>query len=264
LLNTNADDGITTTPDGRSARALVRSWINLTSKIGHLLHQAGMSLYANPDMGHRVDMYRNIDGFYSELGDTRPGKWRMGTAWLASGGKHAAIWCHASGDPETNCASLMTNGTTPDRDSFLQSHLLLGVYPTVPFPDNDHEILPHTRADAIYQEYGPLFKTMHGKRWYTGAHPIELNVTDGEVASANIFEMKPFQSGCFRIPIVWSTASSVNVTIGRNIWRTRRRSKKNCQVMHLNGVVRDCKVDSDGVIRDVVIVRGCAVVLLCV
>lgn len=276
LMNVNADDGITTTPDGRNARALVQSWRNVTASIGDLLHQAGMSLYANPDMGHRVDMYRNIDGFYSELGDTKPGNWRMGTAWLASGGKHAAIWCHAKGDPETNCASFMTNGTTKDRDYYLQSHLLIGVYPTVPFPDNDHEILPHLRADIIYQEYGDLFQSMHGKRWYTGAHPMTLDVADGEVASANIFEMKPFGSGCYRIPIVWSNASSVNVELGQNIWSSSVRnsssssstnstlSQRNCQVMHLNGAVKECKVNSDGVIRNVAIVRGCAVVLLCV
>jgi len=32
----------------------------------------------------------------------------------------------------------------------------------------------------------------------------------------------------------------------------------------LNGAVKECKVNSDGVIRNVAIVRGCAVVLLCV
>ena len=131
LMNVNGDDQITTTPTGRLGRALVVSWKLLMAEIHDVLHANGKALYVNPDMGHRVDMYRYVDGFYSELGDTAPGKWRTGTAWLASGGKHAAIWCHGQGDPETNCAALMTNGTDAARDHFLQSHLLLGVYPTV-------------------------------------------------------------------------------------------------------------------------------------
>ena len=121
-----------------------------------------------------------------------------------------------------------------------------------------------------------FYEGMKLKRWYTGAHPMTLDVADGEVASANIFEMKPFGSGCYRIPIVWSNASSVNVELGQNIWSSSVRnsssssstnstlSQRNCQVMHLNGAVKECKVNSDGVIRNVAIVRGCAVVLLCV
>ena len=273
LLNVNGDDGVSTTPNGRISRALVFSWKLLLSSIHQILHQNNKLIYVNPDMGHRVDMYSFVDGFYSELGDTPPGKWRTGTAWLASGGKHAAIWCHAHGDPETNCASLMTNGTNAQRDRFLQSHLLLGLYPTVTFPDNDHEILPHIRADQIYQEYGPLFTLMHGKRWYTGAHPVRIESNNNSAfhGSVNIFEMKPFNSGCYVIPVVWSNVTVVNIVLGI---LAKGQSGSVCQIMHLSGRVLDCIVDNStsknnngssmGIIRNVTIVRGCAMVKVCI
>ena len=218
LLNIASDDGSYTLPmlnsgnrGGVTARALVNSWKAVVPSIAELLHNASKALYMNPDMGHRVDMCLGVDGFYSELGDTPPGNWRTSTAWLASGGKHAAIWCHddssiLGGSP---CARWMEkNGTV--RHNFLQSHLMLGVFPSIPFPDNDHELQPNKRADAIYQEYGALFRAIHGKRWFAGAHAVH-SVTAG--ASANVFEMAPFGSGRFTVPLVWAEAGAKTVSL---------------------------------------------------
>ena len=218
-------------------------------------------------MGHRIDMYQHIDGFYSELGDTEPGKWRTGTAWLASGGKHGAIWCHAEGDPETNCATIMTNGTSTERSYFLQSHLLLGVYPTIPFPDNDHEILPHPRADEIYQEYGPLFHAMHGKRWSTIPHAVTIvssNTAVSSTAVVNIFEMKPFGNECYGIAIVWSNTSVIDLSL--NVGENKRYTAKKCNILHPGMVQKniECQMTKTGSILNIPLVRGCAVVNVCV
>jgi hypothetical protein len=40
------------------------------------------------------------------------------------------------------CGSIIKRGSQLEIDRYLQSHLLLGVFPTPPIPANDHEILP--------------------------------------------------------------------------------------------------------------------------
>jgi hypothetical protein len=52
-------------------------------------------------------VYAPVDGIYDELGDN--GEWRMGTAWLASGGKPAAIWCH----PDPSMQPVSKSKTSP-------------------------------------------------------------------------------------------------------------------------------------------------------
>ena len=66
-------------------------------------------------------VYAPVDGIYDELGDN--GEWRMGTAWLASGGKPAAIWCHP--DPSMQPVSkTKTSSQCPDRDTELSFKVL--------------------------------------------------------------------------------------------------------------------------------------------
>ena len=270
LLNAKAgvDDGVTTTPDSRPGRALVNSWKVTTSSIANILHQHSMALFANPDMGHRVDMYKDVDGFYSELGDRKPGKWRTGTALLSSGGKSAAIWCHAKGDIETKCAEMMTNGTDTERNQFLQSHLLLGVFPTVTFPDNDHAILPHPRADQIYTDYGHLFAATHGKRWSTSPHAVRITSAP-TTAAANIFEMKPFGSGCYTIAVAWSNTTSIDLVLGSGLGGGQPSSLAplpSCSVLHPGGAENSplqCQITAQRAINNVPLRRGCAVIQLC-
>ncbi len=265
LLNVKGgvDDGVSTTPAGEAGRALVRSWQQVVEKIAAQLHAASLALYANPDMGHRVDMYQHVDGFYSELGDVPPGKWRTGTAWLASGGKHAAIWCHGQGDPESQCAALMTNGTDTVRDRFLQSHLLLGVYPTVPFPDNDHALLPRPRADQVYQDYGSLFHAMHGKRWSTAPHAVSISDPTSTTAAVNMFELHPFGGGAFVVAVVWSNTSTVDLVFGN---ATSIGVGTECRVLHPGIQDRahhdSCTVNGNGELQGLRLVRGAALVEL--
>lgn len=181
LLNARGDDGVSMAPppaantsgggkgaapaalsSGIPARALVRSFRSVAPEIAAVLHSAGMALFLNADMGHRVDMYASVDGIFDEIGDDP--RYRTASAWLASGGLPAAMWCHdkpAPIDGWTDCAALMANGTDADRDAFLQSHLLLGVHPSVPFPDNDHQQLyvceRVTRARAAANRLGGTF-----------------------------------------------------------------------------------------------------------
>lgn len=78
LLNGAADDGVTFTDEGRAARALLTSWKVAVRTVAETLHAGSASssplaLFVNPDMGHRVDMYRHVDGIFDEMGDPLPG-----------------------------------------------------------------------------------------------------------------------------------------------------------------------------------------------
>ena len=140
-----------------------------------------------------------------------------------------------------------------------------------PFPDNDHEILPNARADRIYQAYGPLFAWTHGKRWYTGAHPVAVQ---HNAATVNIFELKPFgSSGCYAIPVVWSTVDQVDVVLGALATSTHANRMNgggvtsSCQIMHLDGQTVACdlvKKTNGLTVVHVPLVRGCAVLKVCV
>lgn len=202
-MNQNADDGKTMI-NGKTARALLSSWRLTVPQVAEVLHAAGMQLWLNPDMGHRIDMYQHIDGIFDEIGDD--GKWRTASAWLTSGGMPGAMWCHGN-LRWWSCGAIMTNGSDAERHHYLQTHLYLGLNPSVPFPDNDHQILPAPRADAMYQQYGALFAALKGKRWATFPHAA---VSDGK-SLVNAFEMKPFGSGVYALAIAFGTGNETTV-----------------------------------------------------
>lgn len=130
------------------------------------------------------------------------------------------MWCHdpASGyGNATECGRLMTNGSDAERHHFLQSHLLLGLFPSVPVTDNDHQIQPAPRADAFYARYGPLWAALRAKRWLTTPHAVEIvdaplqrgaaakvhsahSIAMASLVRANAFERQPYGSGRYAPP----------------------------------------------------------------
>jgi hypothetical protein len=302
MLNAAADDGVTLTPDdGRPARALLNSWKVAIQIVAEALHAAGegataaphpsassvastrrrLALFANPDMGHRVDMYRGVDGIFDEMADPTPGGFRTATGWLTSGGKVGIVWCH---DPKsgygnaTLCGETMTNGSDTVRHHFLQSHLLLGLYPSVPVVDNDHQIQPAPRADAFYARYGPLWAELRAKRWLTTAHAV--TIVDQKASSldssarqaggtvrANAFERRPYGSGMYAVAVAFGAAGNVTVRLALPELRQREASPPTvtaCATL-LDGVHATCTVSpvAGGGLVDVIVpltADGCAVV----
>ena len=47
-----------------------------------------------------------------------------------------------------------------DPDAFFQRYLHLGVYPTAPYPGNNHSVNPCDFVDRQYLAYGPLLDVM--------------------------------------------------------------------------------------------------------
>lgn len=100
------------------------------------------------------------------------GPYLNGTAFLCVR-KPALVW---TGDSGT---------VLNDPDSYFQRHLYLGVYPTAPFPGNDHTLQPSESVDKWYLDYGLLMDQMRGKKWVLEPHAITI---EGN-AKANLFEV---------------------------------------------------------------------------
>ena len=177
LYNPKADDGVSWI-NGSPARSLFRSWLDLMSRMGPLMHGADKLIFSNM-MTMRLELCRELDGNYTEFGNN--GNALNGSAMLGIR-KPVVAWTYN----ETL--------TQPDPDAFMQRHLHLGVFPTAPYPNNNHCINPEPGADRLYLDYGPLLNAMRGKKWVLTPHCVEC-----DTAKVNLFEVP----GGYAIPVTF-------------------------------------------------------------
>jgi hypothetical protein len=192
-VNYGADDGLGWY-EGRSGRHFSVSFKSFLARLGPLMHRAGKIILYNPFMAYRLDCYRDVDGFVDEAG----GKLAVHGTGLLAMRKPAVIWTGSANDLQ------------PDPDAFFQRHLYMGVYPTAPFPTNDHCINPDSGTEKYYLDYGPLLDAMRGKTWVLQPHCVE--VVDGK-AKANLFAVP----GGYVAPVVYGGANASVVIKLRNI-----------------------------------------------
>lgn len=227
--NRGADDGVSWV-NGGPARSLCVSWNGFFDKAGPKMRAAGKVIFASTIFS-RFDVYKQIDGFYDEYGYDGRG---LNSTALMGMRKPVMAWTYNE--------SLFR----PDPDFFFQRHLLMGAYPTAPYPWNNHCILPdmdwETKGDLAqenydgtrgfyykygslferdtghlwmktekyYLAYGPLLDAMRGKKWVLAPHCVE--VADGS-AKVNLFQV----SGGYAMPVCFGgEAASAEVTL-RNI-----------------------------------------------
>ena len=192
-FNTRSDDGYTFWHD-QPARSLINSWKETLGKVSEKFHQAGKVVYVN-DHNHRIDMMKDIDGFYDEAGHL--GTSLNNTAFLAIR-KPFVAWT----------ASTKTLGANPD--NYFQTLLYMGVFPTAPVTGNDHTIVPDSITDSYYLQYGPLLDLMRGKKWVLEPHVVQVA---NNAAKANLFKV---HDG-FVMPVVFATTEDpVKVKIARS------------------------------------------------
>jgi len=143
----------------------------------------------------------------------------------------------------------------PDPDSFVQRHLYLGVYPTAPYPFNNHCINPDPKADRLYMDYGPLLDAMRGKKWVLAARCVEA-VEPG--VKVNLFQTP----GGYAMPVTFGgNATSATVRL-RNVPGLDKIGGK---ALHpgAEAAVAVPAVFKDGVLElQVPLKRGCAMVVL--
>ena len=234
-----ADDKVGWYASGRPGRLLALSWIDLMSKLGPIMHGKDKVIFVNSCVnGHRIDLFREVDGIYDEFGQT--GYSLNGSSMLAIR-KPAMMWTPNAGS------------VNPDPDSYFQRHLHMGAYPTAPFPGNDHTLTPDPKVDGHYLAYGPLLDAMRGKKWVLEPHCVESAAHGVKV---NLFHVP---AGLV-LPVTFGgKAESVTVRV-RNI---RGLDKARCEALQ-PGVATALPVASTfqgGVLElHVPLKRGCAMV----
>ena len=198
-VNWGADDG-EGWYDGRPGRHFSGSFKEFLSKLGPVMHGAGKVIFYNSCMAYRLDCYRNVDGFFDEAwpeNAKRSFPNLNGVALLAVR-KPATLW------------TVDSSWIKDDPDAFFQRHLLMGVYPSAPYPQNDHLVLPDRWLEERYMEYGPLMDAMRGKKWALEPHCIEI---EGHEAKANLFAV----IGGWVAPITFGPKEGTVKVILRNL-----------------------------------------------
>ncbi|MCC6727930.1 MAG: NPCBM/NEW2 domain-containing protein [Chthonomonadales bacterium] len=165
--NLRRDDGVSWV-NGGPARSLQVSWDEVMGRIGPSMHRAGKVVFLNT-LVRRLDLMRQADGIYDEFG-MYPGA--LNAAALLGLRKSVIAWTSSPDD------------LRPAPDGFFQRYLHLGVFPTAPFPGNDHSIRPDAWADAQYLAYGPLLECLRGREWV-----LEPNAARAAPALANLFRV---------------------------------------------------------------------------
>jgi len=167
----------------------------------------------------------------------------------------------------------------PDPDSFFQRHLLMGAYPTAPYPWNNHCTIPDMswnefyykyaalferntghqwmKTEQYYLAYGPLLDAMRGKKWVLAPHCVE--VVDG-AAKGNLFQVP----GGYAMPVCFGGNAEFAEVVIRNI-----PGLDNLKYHVIHPVVETAvpatilSQDKDGATRlRVQLLRGCAMVTL--
>jgi len=237
-INANADDGVTWV-NGKPARSLCVSWNRLLAKLGPEMHAAGKVVFVNPIYA-RLDLLRQVDGIYTEMGNEgRP----LNASALMGLDKPVLAWTY--------------NETLnqPDPDSFFQRHLLLGVYPTAPYPWNNHCINPDPSADRFYLDYGPLLDAMRGKQWVLAPHCIETTTPGVKV---NLFAVP----GGYVAPVTFGSGAEFADVVVRN---APGLETVKCSVLHPgeeNAPPLIMQSEDGRLLLHVPLKRGCAMILL--
>jgi hypothetical protein len=187
--NWHADDGKTWL-GGRPVRALLNSYREFIPRLARIMHDGGKVIFCNPHM-NRLDLMEWIDGVYNEFGQI--GHDLNLSAFLTLY-KPLICW-------------------TPDRetvmkspDAFFQRHLLMGAFPTAPFPGNDHTIEPDPEVESLYLDYGPMFTLLHGRSWVLIPGVAEVA---HERALCNVFRT----GKRVLVPVVMGAADTVAVRL---------------------------------------------------
>ena len=228
--NCNADDGISWV-DGRPARSLFLSWSDLMSKLGPLMHKAGKVIFVN-NCTVRIETLRQADGIYVE--------WSLDSYFNYSAlqGVRKPVMMWTANEKELN-------------DAYFQRCLYLGIFPTAPYPNNNHCLRPSVLADKMFLDYGPLMDLMRGKKWVLTAHCVRSNT--GKV---NLFEVPDG----YVMPVTFAGNAVTAIVRVANIPGLK---STRCEVLHPGiekPVPLTAQFKNGSLELTVPLVRGCAMV----
>jgi len=166
MYNFNRDDG-TSWVEGYPAASLHVSWRQFLDRLAPIVHSSGQVIFVN-NHDKRLDLLKGVDGIWDEHGSNGES---LNTTALLAINRPAIAWTR-------NDMNLRA-----DPDAFFQRYLYLGVFPTAPYPENDHSLRPSTFADEWYIKYSPLLNVMRGRKWVLAPHAIETS----DAVKVNLF-----------------------------------------------------------------------------
>lgn len=248
-FNYRADDGVTWKyiaagrSQGHAARSLISSWKATLSKIGPIMHNAGKAIYGNPHV-KRLDVMREVDGIYDEFGYYG---FNLNQSSFLGVRKPVIAWTSDSSQ------------LRPDPDQYFQRHLFMGAFPTVPYPQNDHSILPDQWSERFYMEYGPLFDELRGRKWVLEPHVIAV---EHATAKANIFQT----SKGYAVPVIFGGKAARARVVLRGLPEVASRQECKIEFLHPGAsewnLLKNPSKVLGGLAMTVPLRRGCAMVRL--
>ena len=235
FYNLHADDGVSWV-DGKPARSLYLSCRDFTKQLDPLMHNAGKVIFVN-NLVKRLELLRYVDGVYCEFAHDGPALNSTGLLCLR---RPALAW--TSGEPDIS----------PNPDAYFQRHLHLGVYPTAPYPNNNHCLMPSPAVDKLYLEYGPLLNAMRGKKWVLEPHVVEVV---GQKAKVNLFEVPDG----YVMPVTFGGTEPKATVILRSLSRFSGKADQHIEVLHPGetaGTPLTATKQGDRLVLDVPLLRG--------
>ena len=155
-------------PEGRAVMPMVFAWKETMALLSNLFHsRPNQPLLFNPGT-YRLDMLEFTDGMFAEYGDSNHMTVICGLANVA---RPVVMWLHPGANGKPGPALLNSTATA---DPYFQQLLHFGLWPALPVKYNDHMVLPSPAYDGLYEEYGPLFGCLRGKKWVLEPHAIEI------------------------------------------------------------------------------------------
>jgi hypothetical protein len=237
--NWHADDGKSWI-EGRPVRSLLNSFKGFIPRLSALMHGSGKAMFCNPHM-NRLEMMEHFDGVYNEFGHI--GHNLNLSAFLCLF-KPLLCW-------------------TPDKatvmrspDEYFQHHVLMGAFPTAPFPGNDHTLQPDPEVERFYLDYGKMFTLLRGRQWVLLPHVIEV---EKGTALANVFLSGKNE---VLVPVMMGKEENVQVVLGRckQLLGSTAVSIETYYPGEGEAVRTSGKVERDALILPVHLKRGCALV----
>lgn len=240
-FNQKRDDGISMV-DGRPVQSMILSWNQAMKKIGPVMHGKNKVIFCNP-LYKRIDLMKEVDGVYDEYGNYSHS---LNLSAFLALKKPLIAWTVSRDD------------FRPNPDAYFQQHLYLGSFLTVPFPGNDHTILPDSAIEKYYLDYGPMLNVLRGREWVLEPNIIRVV---GEKAKANIFKV----GKKLVIPVIYGE-DKPSVDIVLSIPRTFLEGKLwNMKILYPGESLpvkgRSKKYQSEASLN-IPLKRGCALVIL--
>lgn len=191
--NLKGDDQVSW-KNNRHSRFLLLSWKEAMKELGALMHQYNKVIFANV-LYSRIDVMEYLDAIYDEYGQL---SYSLNRSALLTLKKPLVAWTVSPDD------------FNPNPDDYFQRHLYLGAFLTVPYPGNDHTILPDESIETYYEDYGAMFSELKGRRWVLSPETFKLEEGDAKV---NLFET----DSTFVMPIVMGKSDDVIVALDRTL-----------------------------------------------